>query len=392
MTGGQDPSQAFPHLGWPGDIIDVRIAFADIVSVDWDGAPHNRWIVAGHTPDLSTHLFATAAPDNSTDLGLTGVTQARGDYRFGDYSYYLVGGFEAGANISKLYAMDASDVFTSDLAATVIPNMNLNVTVVTGGTLNWLIGGEGSNFPVKVLYRVSEAGGIFTGTPITTPPELRAITAIGYNNDGNNWLIAGTDNGKAQLYSYDGSTTLLDLTSQMQTETQAAITTINSIVWNGSYWLIGGAGEFNVSPDVGGSVAAPDKEGQPGNDAKVAFTGGTVAHDSLVRVSEASEIASDTSLKSAGTVYDFICQDLVSNNSVIQFNKPATINLSYDSTKLGDTPESSLSLYYYDGATEKWIPVSGSTIDTASKTITAEVNHFTKFGVFAAAELPQTGK
>ena len=362
---------------------EVKIAVADIVSVDWDVV--NRWLVAGLTPDFSTHLFATSANNTSTDLGLIGVSQAKGDYRVGDHLYYLVGGTTVNGSASMLFSYDNNITF--DDITDQIPLMAQSVSVITGGDTNWLVGGAGT----KILYNISKPGADFTGTAITTPPELTSVTAIGYQS-GNNWLIGGKNSaGKAKLYSYDEND-FTDLTASMQTETQAAITTINSIVWNGSYWLIGGAGEFNVSPEVGGSVAAPDSEGNPGNNAKVAFTAGTVDHDSSVRVSETTGIATDSSLKSAGTVYNFTCQDLVSNNSVTQFDKSATINLRYDSTKLGDLPESSLSIYYYNEATSVWLPVSGGTIDSVNKTITADVNHFTKFGVFARSSLPYTGK
>lgn len=391
MTGGSDPSQSVPHPGWLGDDINVRVAFADIVSVDWDVA-HSRWIVAGLTPNFSTHLFATLANNTSTDLGLIGVSQARGDYRVGDYSYYLVGGQTNGGTTSKLYAMNGSDVFTGDLSGTVIPNMDQNVTVVTGGTSNWLVGGQGTNTVAgHLLYSVSETGGAFTGAAITAPADLISITAIGYGG-GNNWLVAGTNSaGMARLYSYNAGT-FSDLTAHMQEDTQAAITTINSIVWNGSYWLIGGAGEFNVGPDVGGSVAAPDSEGQPGDDAKVAFTGGTVDHDSSVRVSEVSGtagITSDTTLESIGLTYDFTCQDLLTNSLVTQFDKSVTIDLSYDPAQLGGNSESSLTIAYYDAASGKWT-AAPSTVDTTNKVITATVNHFTQFGVFSS-ELPYTG-
>ncbi|MCX6811520.1 MAG: hypothetical protein NT039_02415 [Candidatus Berkelbacteria bacterium] len=395
MTGGSDPSQAFPHPGWDGDI-NVRVAFADIVSVDWDGN-NGRWIIGALTPDFSTHLFATDATGLSTDLtdpDLPGISNLKGDYRVvGGLPYYLVGGKTLDGTASKLYTYNDITTFTD--ITDQIPNMNQGVTVITGGTNNWLVGGQGSDIVAgHLLYSVSESEGVFTETPITVPAGptgLASVTAIGYGG-GNNWLIGGTDSaGMARLYSYNAGT-FSDLTAHMQEETQAAITTINSIAWNGSYWLIGGAGEFNVSPDVGGSVAAPDpdNEGQPGNDAKVAFTGGTVDHDSSVRVNEVSAgIASDASLKPVGSTYDFTCQDLLTNSLVAQFDKSVTINLSYDPTQLGDKPESSLTIAYYDAASGKWMAAS-STVDTTNKIVTATVNHFTQFGVFSS-ELPYTG-
>lgn len=358
---------------------DVSIAIADIVSVDWDTS-NSRWIVAALAPDNSTHLYVTSANNSSTDLGLTGVTKARGDYRVGDTSYYLVGGENNNSTASKLYSYDNSSTLT-DITGQ-IPNMSEGVRVITGGTSDWMIGGEGTN----ILYRISETEGSFSGSYIGVPTALTSVTAIGYQGD-NKWLIGGKDSeGNALLYSYNYNTeTFVDLTTKMQTDTQAAITTINSIVWNGSIWLIGGAGLFNVGPENGGSVMSTDEN------AKVAFTGGSVEHDSSVRVSVTTDTITDNSLKSASAAYDFTAQDLVANESVTQFSKSATISLSYNPTTLGDIPESNLSVYYYNETTKQWVQVSG-TVDTSNNVITAEVDHFTKFGVFASNSLPYTGK
>jgi hypothetical protein len=237
------------EMHWTDQVVSV--VCADTVSIDWDGV-NSRWLVGGLTPDFSTHLFATSANNTSTDLGLTGVGSLKGDYRVGDYSYYLVGGQTPDGTASKLYSYDNNITFAD--ITNQIPNMNQSVTVITGGGSNWLVGGEGTN----ILYSISEAGGTFTGTPITTPTELTSVTAIGYAS-GNNWLIGGKNSvGMAQLYNYNGST-FTDLTAEMQGDTQAAISTINTIVWNNSYWLIGGAGLFNVGPDNGGSVMSTDE-------------------------------------------------------------------------------------------------------------------------------------
>lgn len=384
MTGSADPTQAVPHPGWPGDDIDVRVAFADIISVDWDSA-HGRWIVSGPTPDFSTHLFATSSSERSTDLGLTGVTKARGDYRTGDYSYYLVGGQANGGSTSKLYSYDNGTTFT-DITAE-IPNMELAVTIVTGGASNWLIGGQGTN----ILYSISEAATVFTGTPVSTATTtLVSVTAIGYGG-GNTWLVAGKDSdGKARLYSYIGGT-FTDLTSKMQTETQAAITTINSIVWNGTYWLIGGAGEYNVGPDVGGSVKSTDDA------ANAVFTGGDVDGDSSVRVGDMLDILTAEGQTPSGwtalsSSYNYTCLNLVTNTVVTLFNETVTISITYDPAQLGNIPVMRLSLYYYDPVVGTWVLVP-SVVDTVNHVITANVNHFSEFQVFddPNRQMPNTG-
>jgi hypothetical protein len=64
--------------------------------------------------------------------------------------------------------------------------------------------------------------------------------------------------------------------------------------------------------------------------------------------------------------------------------------MTYDPSDLGDIPETNLSLYYYDESANEWIAVSGS-VNDAENTITAQVNHFTEFGIFAKTTLPYTG-
>lgn len=371
---------------------------ADIMTVDWNATGGGSWTIGAFGEGFYVRLISypgggglmnCLAPtiDLNMPVGINGGFA--GDYRDGDYSYYLAGGAsvtrDEDGNITssqpQLYSYNGAPPFVPRLVF--IPNLDTRVTAITGGTGYWLVGGEGT----KPLYRINETGGIFTGTAIDTPAELTSVKSIGRAAD-NNWLISGYYTNEAEmsvkLYSYDGAN-FTDLTAKMQNSVQSALSDINSITWNGTYWLIGGSGLYNVGPDNGGSVMATDES------AKVAFTGGTVAHDSLVKITETTEITSDANLESAGSVYDFNCQDLATGGSVTQFDKSVTISLSYDETLLEDTSESDLSIYYYDAATGKWIPVSG-TVDTASKTITAEINHFTKFGVFAAAELPQTGK
>jgi hypothetical protein len=363
---------------------------ADVMTTDWN-ATDEDWVLGVFGEGFYVHLISyPGTVGATTDLGMpAGINGGfAGDYRNGDNSYYLAGGanvtMDGNGNItssqSQLYSYNGAAFVDQN---SLIPDLNTRITAITGGTGYWLVGGEGN----KPLYKVEESEG-FSGTALNTPAELTSVKSIGWAG-GDNWLIGGyyTDAAgtSVKLYSYNG-VTFTDLTANMQNAIQSYISDINSISWNGAYWLIGGAGLYNVGPDNGGSVMSTDKS------AKVAFTGDTVAHDSLVGIIETNTTNPDTSVKSVGSVYDFTCQDLVIDNSVTQFDKSVTINLSYDPTELGDSPENLLSIYYYDEVTGQWVPVSGGTIDTVNKTIAAEVNHFTKFGVFAVAELPQTGK
>jgi hypothetical protein len=69
------------------------------------------------------------------------------------------------------------------------------------------------------------------------------------------------------------------------------------------------------------------------------------------------------------------------------FNPPITITFTYDPTKLpkGVEPKS-LGLAYYDEDTKSWVMLDPTSIkiDPETHTITAEIDHFTLFGVMAS--------
>lgn len=63
------------------------------------------------------------------------------------------------------------------------------------------------------------------------------------------------------------------------------------------------------------------------------------------------------------------------------FNPPITVSMTYDPATLpAGAREDKLSVAYWDGA--NWVKLN-STVDTATRTITARISHFTTFGVLA---------
>jgi hypothetical protein len=70
------------------------------------------------------------------------------------------------------------------------------------------------------------------------------------------------------------------------------------------------------------------------------------------------------------------------------FNKPVTLTFAFDPTKLSGNQKASV--YYYDEVKKSWVEVGGQVNENH---ITVEVNHFTKYAVFAsvpAAVVPVT--
>ncbi|KPK21885.1 MAG: hypothetical protein AMJ70_06555 [Dehalococcoidia bacterium SG8_51_3] len=71
------------------------------------------------------------------------------------------------------------------------------------------------------------------------------------------------------------------------------------------------------------------------------------------------------------------------------FDPPITITFTYDPTKLPDGVEpKSLGLAYYDEETKSWVMLDPTSIkiDPETNTITAEIDHFTLFGVMASTK------
>ncbi|MBI4303543.1 MAG: helix-turn-helix domain-containing protein [Chloroflexi bacterium] len=77
-----------------------------------------------------------------------------------------------------------------------------------------------------------------------------------------------------------------------------------------------------------------------------------------------------------GWVYDFLPDGAT-------FSPPITLTVSYDPALLpAGVDEKNLVLAYYDSAVGKWVNLT-STVDTASRTISAKISHFTAFTVVA---------
>jgi len=81
-------------------------------------------------------------------------------------------------------------------------------------------------------------------------------------------------------------------------------------------------------------------------------------------------------LKLASDFYEF-------GPSGQKFLKPVTITLKYDPAKLSGAEEDNLSIYYCDEVNKQWVSLDGK-VDKAKHTVTIEVDHFSKFAVFAA--------
>lgn len=123
----------------------------------------------------------------------------------------------------------------------------------------------------------------------------------------------------------------------------------------------------SVNPSTGGIVSL-------GSEASVTIPENALQGNDSVQVSVQkvdAPPAAPSGFMVMGTVYQFII-----NEDHYNFNKPVTLNFTFDPAKLapGETP----AVYYYNDAKGQWVNIGGT---VSGNTIMVKVDHFTKFAV-----------
>jgi hypothetical protein len=96
---------------------------------------------------------------------------------------------------------------------------------------------------------------------------------------------------------------------------------------------------------------------------------------SLQKIDPAQVTPFPLTFKLMGEIYEI-------SPSGTRFAKPVTITLKYDSTKLEGIQEDTLAIYYLDEQ-KNWVKLPSS-VDKANRTVSAQVDHFSKFAPLAA--------
>lgn len=99
----------------------------------------------------------------------------------------------------------------------------------------------------------------------------------------------------------------------------------------------------------------------------------------VVPVIDIPKVSNETKLVS--DVFNF---SALTNNgdAVHSFIKPLEITFSYDLSDMDYLDENTAKLYYFNPTTREW-EAQQSSIDTSTKTITAQITHFSQYAVFA---------
>ena len=134
-------------------------------------------------------------------------------------------------------------------------------------------------------------------------------------------------------------------------------------------------GAAKVKPGGGGTISL-------GNDAAIEIPAGALKGTEAVEVKVqkvTTPPAAPTGFRLVGNVYEFTVGDKKSYS----FAKKVTIKLNFNPNEIGTNEKPAI--HYYDETPGQWVNTGGT---VSGNTITAQVNHFTKFAVMAVKEEP----
>jgi PKD repeat protein len=151
---------------------------------------------------------------------------------------------------------------------------------------------------------------------------------------------------------------------------------MNSEVVEFTYKVTGTAANIGdqIKPSEGGKVSL-------GDEAVIEIPPGALqdANAVVVKIARVSEPpAASSGFRILGSVYEFT----VGDKNSYSFNKPVTIQFTFDPDKVG--PGETPAVYYYDQTQEKWVSLGG---EISGKTITVQVDHFTMFAVMVETKM-----
>jgi hypothetical protein len=219
----------------------------DIHSLAWNGS---YWLLGGNNGNLDLKNFEPKLYKYDGNK----YTDLTNDFpiKYGELqtlawngSYWLLGGTES-ETVAKLFKYDGKRF--NDLSSNVLDKTN-NIQCITWNGSYWLIGGSangctncGGSAGCPALYKYDGNNLTDLSNFINTSSFYctSSINSIAWN--GSYWLVGGV--GFLLKYDTNNNITKLNLKSSQDQD----VAVISSIAWNGSYWLIGGSGSSQV-PD-----------------------------------------------------------------------------------------------------------------------------------------------
>ncbi|MFC5471287.1 S-layer homology domain-containing protein [Cohnella suwonensis] len=337
---------AVPPLSNANDIISFSLA-AQIGSATVDADYHKVEVLVPQDTDLST-LVATIVLSAGASVKVGAIDQASGKTA-NDFTKPVI------------YSVTAENGDVQDWTVTVlaIPNNAVTLTstigtVSAGGTANETL----TNIPSGTTLAAFKAA----ITPAT------GATFEVYEGDGTTVATTLASGNKVIVTAQDGTTKV------------TYIVTLNAAPINNN-----SGGSVSTSPS---DTLASSTDGNltlPANQA------GEVSFDNDTIVVSIPANATDEDLKiTIDKVTD--SQKLLSNNDVLvsavyeilknfpeNFTNPITLAFKFDPAQIGSGQTAAV--FYYDETKKSWVEVTGGIVN--GNQITVNVDHFTKFAVFA---------
>ena len=141
-------------------------------------------------------------------------------------------------------------------------------------------------------------------------------------------------------------------------------------------------GQVTVNTSLGGKTTLTTAENTT---AEVEFPVSAVSADTSVKIEpiKKADISANSFLPTekniiGSYVYNFTAT--ANGQAISSFSKSATLAFTYTNTQISGLDEASLSVYYWNETTKKWVAVS-SVIDAANNKITVITDHFTYFAI-----------
>lgn len=151
----------------------------------------------------------------------------------------------------------------------------------------------------------------------------------------------------------------------------------------GSYLPTPPASEPKTSSTDGRLTLSPGKAGDvsQGDAIKIVIPAGATNRELVVTIDKVSESDVKTFISSTDALLSPVFE--IANNVADNLDKPVTLTIKFDQSSLKDNEKPVI--FYYEEAKKEWVKVGGT---VSGDSITAEVDHFAKYAVFAVADAP----
>jgi|GEM_PF-1232087 len=154
---------------------------------------------------------------------------------------------------------------------------------------------------------------------------------------------------------------------------------------SGSYVPTPPASDPKTSSTDGRLTLPPGKAGDvsQGDAIKIVIPAGATSRELVVTIDKVSESDVRTLISSKDALLSPVFEMKNNFADADQFDKPVTLTVKFDPSSLKDNEKPVV--FYYEEAKKEWVKVGGA---VSGDSITAEVDHFAKYAVFAVADAP----